>query len=253
MKPLILLTNDDGYFSAGIRSLAKHLRPSAEVVVVAPDREKSAASLSLTLRQPLRVEEISRRTFAVDGTPADCVYLAVARLLPRAPELLISGINHGPNVGRQDTSYSGTVSGALQGTFLGIPSIAVSLLPDSKNRFLFDPAAEFTARLAFALLENGLPPGVTLNVNLPAGAVKGVQLTELGEKRYEPDVVEKKDPRDRTYYWIGLAKISPSGGRQSDVRAVERGTVSVTPIHTDRTDRRALASPALKKVLQGLA
>ncbi|OGD21939.1 MAG: 5'/3'-nucleotidase SurE [Candidatus Aminicenantes bacterium RBG_16_63_16] len=251
--PLVLLTNDDGYFSEGIRALARRLGRSAEVVVVAPDREKSAASLALTLRRPLRVEKISRRTFAVDGTPADCVYLAVAKLLPRPPDLLVSGINHGPNVGRQDTAYSGTVSGAVQGTFLGIPSIAASLLADFKKHFSFDSAGDFTARLALAVLRTGLPPGVTLNVNIPPGPVKGIELTELGEKRYEPEVVEKKDPRDRTYYWIGLAKISPSGGRRSDVRAVERGSVSITPIHTDRTDRRALASAALRKILQGLA
>ena len=253
MKPLILLTNDDGYFSEGIRALARHLGRSAEVIVVAPDREKSAASLALTLRQPLRVEKISRRTFAVDGTPADCVYLAVAKLLPRPPDLLVSGINHGPNVGRQDTAYSGTVSGAVQGTFLGIPSIAASLLADSRKHFSFDSAGDFTARLALAVLRTGLPPGVTLNVNIPPGPVKGIELTELGEKRYEPEVVEKKDPRDRIYYWIGLAKISPAGGRRSDVRAVERGSVSITPLHTDRTDRRALASASLRKILQGLA
>ncbi len=250
MKPLILLTNDDGYFSRGIRTLAKHLRPWAEVVVVAPDREKSAASLALTLRHPLRVEKISRGTFAVDGTPADCVYLAVAKLLPRAPALLISGINHGPNLGWQDTSYSGTVSGAIQGTFLGIPSVAVSLIHNARKRFGFESAGEFTARLAREILREGLPPGVTLNVNIPTGPVRGIELTELGEKRYQPEVVEKTDPRDRTYYWIGLAKISPSGGRRSDVRAVERGRISITPLHSDRTDRPALASRALRKLLQ---
>ena len=252
MKPLILLTNDDGYFSEGIGVLARHLRRIGEVFTVAPDREKSAASLALTLRHPLRVEKIGPRTFAVDGTPADCIYLAVAKLLPRAPAFLVSGINHGPNLGRQDISYSGTVAGAIQGTFLGIPSMAVSLIHDADRRFAFGSAAELTARLIAALLSSGLPSGMMLNVNIPPGPVKGVELTELGEKRYDPEVVEKKDPRDRTYYWIGLAKISPSGGRRSDVRAVERGSVSVTPIHTDRTDRQALASGALKKTLQGL-
>jgi 5'/3'-nucleotidase len=253
LKPLILLTNDDGYFSEGLRALAGRLRRFAEVVVVAPDREKSAASLALTLRHPLRVEKTGRRTFAVDGTPADCVYLAVAKILPRAPELLVSGINHGPNLGRQDISYSGTVAGAVQGTFLGIPSVAVSLLPDAKKRFAFDFAGEFTARLALDVLRAGLPCGVTLNVNIPPQPVSGIELTELGEKRYAPEVVEKKDPRDRTYYWIGLAKTDPTGSRRSDVRTVERGAISITPIHTDRTDRRALASPALKKLLQDLA
>jgi len=252
LKPLILLTNDDGYFSEGLRALAGRLRPFSEVVIVAPDREKSAASLALTLRHPLRVEKIGPRTFAVDGTPADCVYLAVAKILPRPPDVLVSGINHGPNLGQQDISYSGTVSGAIQGTFLGIPSVAVSLLPDAKKHFAFDFAGDFTARLALDVLRAGLPAGVTLNVNIPPLPVSGIELTELGEKRYAPEVVEKRDPRDRTYYWIGLAKANPTGSRRSDVRAVERGSISITPIHTDRTDRRALASPALKKLLQDL-
>jgi 5'-nucleotidase len=252
LSPLILLTNDDGYFAAGLRALARSLKRAGDVFIVAPDREKSAASLALTLRHPLRVEKAGPRTFAIDGTPADCVYLAVAKLLPRRPALLVSGINHGPNLGRQDIAYSGTVSGALQGTFLGIPSVAVSLAPDAEKRFGFDAAAEFAARLAGAVLRDGLPAGVMLNVNLPPGPVKAVEFTELGEKRYDPEVVEKRDPRERTYYWIGLGKISPSGGRRSDVRAVERGSVSITPLHTDRTDRRALASPALKKALQEL-
>lgn len=253
MKPLILLTNDDGYFSPGIRALRRHLRDCGRVVVVAPDREKSAVSLALTLRHPLRVEKIGRDVFAVDGTPADCVYLAVANLLPRTPALLVSGINPGPNLGWQDTSYSGTVAAALQGTFLGIPSVAVSLIHDSEKRLAFDLAGQFTGRLALKILRNGLPPGVTLNVNIPSGTIRGVEITELGEKRYDPEVVEKKDPRDKTYFWIGLAKISPVGGRRSDVRAVERGRISITPLRTDRTDRRAISSPSLQKIVHRLA
>jgi 5'-nucleotidase len=252
VKPLILLTNDDGFFAEGITALARPLRRFAEVVTVAPDREKSAASLALTLRHPLRVEKIKRGVYAVDGTPADCVYLALTKLCPRPPRLLISGINRGPNLGQQDISYSGTVSGALQGTFLGIPSIAVSLLPGPDGRFSFEAAARFAGRLAQALLPTGLPPGVTLNVNIPPGPVRSIALTTLGEKRYAPEVVEKRDPRDRIYYWIGLGRITPSGGPRSDLRAVERGRVSITPLHTDRTDRRSLRSPSLKKIVQGL-
>jgi 5'-nucleotidase len=252
VKPLILLTNDDGYFADGIRALAKPLRRFAEVVTVAPDRERSAASLSLTLRHPLRVEKIRRNVCAVDGTPADCIYLAVTKLLPRPPRLLISGINRGPNLGQQDISYSGTVSAALQGTFLRIPSLAVSLLPDSEGHFGFDSAAEFTGRLAESVLSAGLPPGVTLNINIPPDPVNGIALTTLGEKRYDPEVIEKRDPRDKTYYWIGLGRITPSGGPRSDVRTVERGYISITPLHTDRTDRRAFSSPSLRKIVQGL-
>jgi len=252
VQPLILLTNDDGFFAEGIKALAKPLRRFADVVTVAPDRERSAASLALTLRHPLRVEKTRPGVFAVDGTPADCIYLAVTKICPRPPRLLISGINPGPNLGQQDISYSGTVSGALQGTFLGIPSIAVSQLPDADNDFEFDFAADFTARLARAVLRTGLPAGLTLNVNIPAQPIRGIALTELGEKRYDPEVIEKKDPRDRAYYWIGLGKITPSGGRRSDVRAVERGLISLTPLSADRTARRALSSSPLKTILRGL-
>jgi 5'-nucleotidase len=252
MKPLILLTNDDGFFAEGIRALASRLKGLAEIVVVAPDREKSATSLSLTLRRPLRVEKIKSHSYAVDGTPADCIYLAHNKLLVRPPRLIISGINRGPNLGQQDISYSGTVAGALQGTFLGIPSIAVSLLPDQNGRWAYNSAAEWVAGLAARLLETGLAPGLTLNINIPPPPVKGIRLTTLGEKRYAPEVVEKKDPRDKTYYWIGLGKITPLGGPQSDIRAVDLGYISISPLHTDRTDRRALSSPSLRKIIQGL-
>jgi 5'-nucleotidase len=252
VKPLILLTNDDGFFAEGLQTLAKVLRPVGAVVTVAPDRERSAASLSLTLRHPLRVEKIKRDVYAVDGTPVDCIYLALTKVLPRPPRLLISGINPGPNIGQQDISYSGTVSAALQGTFLGIPSLAVSLLPNAGGGFGFDLAARFTSRLAEAVLRAGLPAGVTLNVNIPPGPGRGIALTTLGEKRYDPEVIEKKDPRNKTYYWIGLGKITPSGSPRSDVRAVERGCISITPLHTDRTDRRAFSSPALRRIVQDL-
>jgi len=252
MKPLILLTNDDGYFADGILALARHLKRVAKIVVVAPDREKSATSLSLTLRRPLRVERIKSGVFAVDGTPADCIYLALKMILPKDPSLIISGINHGPNLGQQDISYSGTVAAAIQGTFLRIPSVAVSALPNIRGGYTFDPAAEFVSKLALRILKKKLPAGLTLNVNIPPPPIKGARMTQLGEKRYDPEIVEKKDPRDNTYYWIGSGKPTPIGNKASDVWAVARGYISVTPLHTDLTDYAALSNPSWKKIIQGL-
>jgi 5'-nucleotidase len=252
MRPLILLTNDDGYYADGILALARRLKRAAKIVVVAPDREKSATSLSLTLRRPLRVERIKGDVFAVDGTPADCIYLALKMILPRNPSLIISGINHGPNLGQQDISYSGTVAAAIQGTFLGISSVAVSALPNIRGDYSFGPAAEFVSKLTLRLLKKKLPSGLTLNVNIPPPPVKGARMTHLGEKRYDPEIVEKKDPRDNTYYWIGSGKPTPIGGRSSDVWAVARGYISVTPLHTDLTDYTALARSSWKRIIQGL-
>lgn len=253
MKPLILLTNDDGYFAEGILALARHLKGAAETFIVAPDREKSATSLSLTLRRPLRVERIKKNVCAVDGTPADCIYLALKMILTRSPSLIVSGINRGPNLGQQDISYSGTVAAAVQGTFLGIPSVAVSAIPDTRGRYDFGFSARFASRLAARILTRRLPPGLTLNINIPAPPVKGARMTRLGEKRYDPEIVEKKDPRDDTYYWIGSGKPTPVGGRASDVWAVAHGYISVTPLHTDLTDYAALAHPSWKRIIQGLA
>lgn len=235
-KPLVLLTNDDGYFSPALAALATRLRPSCDVRIVAPDRERSANSLSLTLRRPLRLFRVRPGVFAVDGTPADCIYLALKNLLPRAPDLILSGMNLGPNLGEQDISYSGTVAAAIQGTFLGVPSVAVSLIPDPRGDFDLGGAAAFVAAVARCLLARRLPPGVTLNINIPPPPVRGVRITGLGQKRYEPEVIEKKDPRGRLYYWIGTSDPKGSGDAKSDIRAVAEGFISVTPLHTDLTD-----------------
>ena len=253
MKPLILLTNDDGYFSDGIQALARHLKNQGEIFIVAPDREKSATSLSLTLLRPLRVERIKKNVFAVDGTPADCIYLAVKKLLPGKPELIVSGLNHGPNLGQQDISYSGTVAAALQGTFLRIPSIAVSIWPGQRGKFKFHFGAEFISGAVPRLLQKKLPAGLTLNINIPPPPVKGIRITKLGQKRYDPEIIEKKDPRENIYYWIGPGKPKPIGDESTDVRAVELGYISITPLHTDLTDYQALALPFLKKIFYGLA
>jgi len=244
-KPLILLTNDDGYFSPALAVLARHLRPAADVRVVAPDRERSANSLSLTLRRPLRLFKVRPGVFAVDGTPADCIYLALKSLLPRRPDLILSGMNLGPNLGEQDIAYSGTVAAAIQGTFLGIPSVAVSLLPDAEGNFDLGASAAFVAAVAGRLLSKRLPPGVTLNINIPPPPVRGVRIAGLGQKKYEPEVLEKKDPRGRLYYWIGTSDPQGSGDARSDIRAVAEGFISVTPLHTDLTDYRMMRHPAL--------
>ncbi len=253
-RPLILLVNDDGFFSHGLRSLQRAVRGLGTVVVVAPDREMSATSLSLTLHRPLRARQVARRVYAVDGTPADCVYLAVRKILPRRPDLLLSGINHGPNVAQQDIAYSGTVAGAVQGTFLGIPSAAFSLFPGAHGRFDFVGAAGWARAIAAMMLDpDGRPvPGVTLNVNIPPPPVAGVRLTRLGWKAYTPEVVEKTDPRERAYFWIGTGTPQETGGRDTDISAIEEGFVSITPIHRDLTDRKSLRSPAFRDRVEAL-
>jgi 5'-nucleotidase len=215
---------------------------------VAPDREKSACSLSLTLHRPLRVQKPEPRAYAVDGTPADCVYLAVQKLLPRKPDLLVSGINRGANLGRQDISYSGTVAGAIQGTYLGIRSLALSLLADREGRYDFAAAAAVARLLVENVLAGGPAPGPTLNVNLPPPPFRGAKVTSLGEKRYRPEIVEKKDPRMNSYFWIGAGHPLRLGGPGSDIKAVEEGFISLTPLHTDLTDYKSLGIGFLKKL-----
>ena len=251
-RPLILLTNDDGFFAEGLQALARGLRGLARLVIVAPDREKSASSLALSLRTPLRVQRIGRDTHAVDGTPADCVYLAMKRFLPRVPDLLISGMNPGPNLGQQDVSYSGTVGAAIQGTFFCVPSVAVSVIADANGDFHFREAAPFVRRLAAELLSRELPEGVTLNVNIPPPPWRGLRITKIGIKRYEPEIIEKKDPRENSYFWIGRGNPRTIGTGETDVAAARDGFISLTPLRIDLTDYAAMRSPALKR-LAGLA
>jgi len=249
---LILLTNDDGFFARGIKTLFRNLANVGEVYIVAPDKEYSATSLCLTLHHPLRVKAIEDHIYAIDGTPADCVYMAVQKLLPRKPDLLISGMNHGPNVGQQDISYSGTVAGAVQGTFLQIPSVAISLSADEKGQFPFELGAKFGTLVAKKLLDNALPQGMALNINIPPPPVKGVKLTKLGQKRYHPEIIVKTDPRGRTYYWIGTGNPKGEGDKDSDVMVIQKGYITVTPIHRDLTDYNALELPKLKNIFSSL-
>ncbi len=248
MKALILLTNDDGFYSEGIEALHRRLKDLGEIFIVAPDRERSATSLSLTLHRPLRVKRIGENVFAVDGTPADCVYLALQKFLPRKPDLLISGINSGPNLGQQDVSYSGTVAAAIQGTFLQVQSFAISLLHDEKGRVQFDAASKIAFQVAKRLLQNKLPEGITLNINIPPPPFKGIKITTLGQRRYNPEIIEEKDPRKNSYYWIGTGNPKTIGDEESDVVVVKLGYISVTPLHTDLTDFQALKLPALKDI-----
>jgi 5'-nucleotidase len=251
-KPLILLTNDDGLYAEGISALSEILKPVGDVFVVAPDREKSASSLALTLHHPLRVKRVKQNTFAVSGTPADCVYLAVQKFLPRLPNLLISGINHGPNLGQQDTSYSGTVAGAKQGAFLDIPSIAVSLMHDKDGHFSFDTAAEIVFAIANKILENSFPRGIYLNVNIPPPPIKGMKITHLGQKRYNPRVIEKKDPRGRRYYWIGTGNPKEMGDKNSDVMVIQRGYMTLTPLQNDSTEHSSARTAELRQIVRAL-
>jgi 5'-nucleotidase len=242
-SPLILVSNDDGIHSAGLTALADALEPFGEVVVVAPDREQSACSHALTLHRPLRIDEIRPRRFTVDGTPTDCVNLAVNAILDRRPSLLVSGINRGANLG-DDVTYSGTVSAAMEGTLLGIPSIAMSLV--GRGPYDFTTAAAFAARLAASVLARGLPADTLLNVNVPetpAGVAPSTVLaTRMGRRRYGDAIVEKLDPRGRKYYWIGGEDVPFVAEEGTDFHAVHNGRISVTPIHLDLTNYRALES-----------
>ncbi len=248
-SPIILLTNDDGFYSDGIEALFTRLDDLGQIFIVAPDQEQSATSLSLTLHHPLRIKTIKSNIFAVSGTPADCIYLAVREILPRKPDMIISGINHGPNLGQQDTSHSGTVAGATQGTFLQLSSMAVSTMPDNSGHFDFKFAADFTHKMAHHILKEGLPSGITININIPPPPVKGIKLAKLGEKRYNPEIVVKKDPRNRTYYWIGTGNPKEIGDTDSDVIAFKEGFLTITPLHADSTDYAAMKSSSLKNII----
>lgn len=244
--PVILVSNDDGVRSEGIESLAEAMKSLGTVYVVAPDRERSAASHSLTLSHPLRVEKLGPRVFAVDGTPTDCVNLGVNGILRgKRIDLLVSGINKGGNLG-DDITYSGTVSAAIEGTLLGIPSIAVSLV--ARSRFRFDVAAEVALETARKVLRRGLPGDTLLNVNVPNAPreeIRGVRMTRQGKRVYGDLIVEKRDPRGRKYYWIGGDHIRSQEIPGSDLEAIEGSCVSITPIHLDLTNYAALR--ALRK------
>lgn len=239
-KPLILVSNDDGVRAPGIRALAEALAKVGEVIVAAPDRERSAASHSISLDHPLRVETVGPNTYAIDGTPVDCVYLALHHLVPRKPDFVLSGINNGFNLG-SDVFYSGTVSAALEGALRGVPSIAFSI--ERQQPQDFSHAAAFAAALIADLRERGpdvFEPKTLLNVNLPAGPVKGARPTSLGHRIYRDQVSVRKDLRGREYYWIGGPEEKGADVPGSDVTAISAGMVSITAIGLDLTHRPTL-------------
>jgi 5'-nucleotidase len=239
--PRILVTNDDGIYSEGLRKLAAVCRELGEVIIVAPDREQSAASHALTLNRPLRLLEIEKNEWIVDGTPSDCVNLAVLKLLKEhRPDLIVSGINFGPNLG-DDVTYSGTISAAFEGALLNIPSIAFSALVGP--HFSFDRCAAFAGELTRIALERHRDPRIVLNVNFPI-EFSGVRVTRLGRRIYSEGVIERLDPRGRKYYWIGGEPPIWHPGEGTDFEAMEENLISITPLHLDLTHHESI--PMLK-------
>ena len=234
----ILVTNDDGYRSDGIRALADALRAVGDVTIVAPMTEASAIGHALTLRHPLRIETIDRHTFGVDGTPTDCVNIAVTQVFKMLPDLVVSGINKGWNLG-DDITYSGTVAGALEGALLGIPSIAVSLRA-TRGDYDFSYAARGAAAMAEAMLRRPLPPRTFLNINVPKGQPKGFRVTVQAKRNHVTSVAERHDPKGRPYYWIEEGQNEWEPHDRSDYQAVRDGYVSVTPLQPDLTAHDAL-------------
>lgn len=248
----LLLTNDDSIYAPGLAALWSVLKEMADITVVAPDRERSAAGHGITMDRPLRAEHLGLYdgcAWAVDGTPADCVKLAVNCLLPKRPDLVIAGINRGPNLAI-DILYSGTVSGALEGIILGIPSLAVSVADYDHPNYRY--AADFVKRLIPVVLTTDICKDTLLNVNVPsldAGEIAGIRITRLGNRKYQNNFETRIDPRGRKYYWLNGAVIDAEDGVDTDVGAIKKKMVSITPIHVDLTNYKVLE--ALKKMALG--
>src|SRR5450432_2896628 len=237
-RPLILVTNDDGVMAPGIRALREALGEIGEVVVAAPDRERSAASHSISLDRPLRVDEVEPGVFSIDGTPVDCVYLALLHLVPRRPALVVSGINNGYNLG-SDVFYSGTVAGAVEAALRGVPAIAISL--ERRRPQDFSHAAGFLTALAAEVVRRGdgaLPERSLLSVNVPPGPVTSYEVTFLGRRVYRVQVDVREDLRGRSYYWIGGPEEEATDLPGSDCSAVRDGRASLTPLGLDLTHTR---------------
>ncbi len=237
----ILLTNDDGIHSQGLIELEAALKEVGDVYVVAPASEMSGASHSLTLARPLRIRQIDERHWTVDGTPTDCITLALNKILPEneRPHVCASGINHGGNLG-DDATYSGTVAGALEATILGVPGVALSLV--ARENFDFREAARFAITAVRKVLVDRLPDGTLLNINLPPGEIKGVRVTRQGIKNARPVISEHIDPRGKAYFWIGEEYFNKNSADGTDYQAIEQGYVSVTPLKSDMTDHHALTA-----------
>jgi 5'-nucleotidase len=240
MKPLILVTNDDGVHAPGITALFKAMSEIGDAYIVAPDRERSAVSHALTLHRPLKAEELKERVYSVNGTPTDCVALAVHKILHRKPDLVASGINRGANLG-DDLTYSGTVSAAMEGTILGVPSFAISLAGD--RPFLYESAVPYAIEVARYILDKQLPYDTLLNVNVPnqpKESLKGIRITRQGKRMYDNAIQEVYSPWGEKQYWIGGGKPYWEHGDDLDMQSVMDGYVSVTPVHLDMTNYAAL-------------
>ena len=239
----ILVSNDDGIEAPGIRMLAQRMRELGEVTIVAPDKNRSGASNSLTLDMPIRLDELEEGVFRVAGTPTDCVHVALTGLLESDPDIVVSGINAGSNLG-DDVIYSGTVAAAMEGRFLGFPAVALSLAFDEPpSEMHFDTAGEAAVRLVSRLQQDPLPPDTILNVNIPNCPwpdVRGFEVTRLGHRHRAEPVVKTTDPRGREMYWIGPAGSEQDAGPGTDFDAIRRSYISVTPIHVDLTRHQAL-------------
>ncbi len=236
----ILVSNDDGYLATGINVLAEALTGIADVVVVAPDRNHSGASNSLTLHSPLRVHKVKEEHYFVNGTPSDCVHLALAGLLDEDPDIVVSGINHGANLG-DDVIYSGTVAAAMEGRFLGLPAIAVSLVGQQATHF--ETAAQVAVELVQKLEKHALPADVILNVNVPDRPFEeltGIRATRLGFRHRSEPMVKTTDPQGKTIYWIGPAGPGQDAGEGTDFFAIEQGAVAVSPLKVDLTRHEAV-------------
>ena len=244
---VILVTNDDGIGSHGLRALASALKSIGDVYIVAPQTEQSAVSHALTMHRPLRYTSIDERTYSVNGTPTDCVIIGVNKLLPVKPDVIVSGINHGGNLG-DNITYSGTVAAAMEGTMIGIPSMAVSLVlndPENLgNRALlkkFKTAAEYARLITEKILSHGLPRDTLLNVNIPdVEKIKGISITRQGKLTYDNAIKNINDPWGRTCYWIGGGTPVWESGDNTDLDAVHKGYISITPIHMDLTNYSAI-------------
>ncbi len=235
-RPRILVSNDDGHQSEGIRVLATVMEDLGEVWVVAPEVEQSASSRAISIHRPLRLREVRPRWYAVDGTPTDCAWLGIHHVLKsRRPRIMVSGINHGPNLA-DDVTYSGTLAAAMEASIIGVPAIAFSLAGWGTHDF--GPTSRFARALVAAALSRDLPPGLLLNVNVPPGVEPdGYVVTRLGKHSYGSEVIEKKDPRGRPYFWIGGNEYQHEDIPGSDCNVVLRdGRVSVTPLSLDLTD-----------------
>ncbi len=236
----ILLSNDDGYFAPGLAALASALAPHAELTVVAPERNRSGASNSLTLDRPLSVQMASNGFYYVNGTPTDCVHLAVTGLLDHLPDMIISGINDGANMG-DDTIYSGTVAAAMEGFLLDIPSIAVSMSQHGAQHF--DSAARVIVELVQHHAKNPFPAPLLMNVNIPDipfNQIKGTRITRLGKRHKAEAVIKSTTPRGETVYWVGAAGAAADAGEGTDFHAVEHNLVSITPLQVDLTQHAQL-------------